>query len=133
MNATRILFLSIFLSLAAVVSVNAAILTPAKTGEVLDNNLGAAATTGDNYDTTTDLEDIISTIIKIILSLLGAIFILLMFLAGNNWIQAAGNDEKVKKSKDTILNLLIGLTLILIAYALSSGFGGILSSFLLTK
>jgi len=132
MKTIKILFLPIFLSLLIITSANAALITPNKGGE-LNNNLETAAATTNNYNTATSLEDVISTVIRVILSVLGAIFVLLAFLAGNDWVQAAGNEEKVKKSKDTLRNLLIGLALILIAYALSSGFGGILASLLLTK
>lgn len=132
MKIIKILFLSLFLSLLIIPFAKAALITPDKVGD-FNKNLDAAAATSNNYDTTTSLEDVISTVVRVILSALGIIFVLLAFLAGNDWVQAAGNEEKVKKSKDTLRNLLIGLALIIIAYALSSGFGGILASLLLTK
>lgn len=89
---------------------------------------------GDGYDTTVTFSDILGTIVRIVLSILGTIFIVLIFVAGNDWMQAAGNEEKVKKSKAIIRNLLIGLCVILVAYALTIGMGGgVLSSILLTK
>lgn len=86
---------------------------------------------GAGYDTNLGLTDVIATIIRIVLAVLGTIFVVLIFVAGNDWMQAGGNEEKVKKSKDTILNLFIGLCIILVAYALTYGMGGILSGMLL--
>lgn len=77
------------------------------------------------------LETMIATAIKIVLASLGTMFIVLMFVAGNSWMQAAGNEEKIKKSKARIQSLIVGLVIIMIAYALSSGFSGLLSSVLL--
>lgn len=132
MKKIKIIFLPFFFSLLIFSSANAGLITPTKFEES-SKNLDKAAVTSGNYNTTTSFEDILSKVIKFILSILGIIFVLLMFLAGNDWVQAAGNEEKVKKSKDTIRNLLIGLALVLIAYALSAGFGGMVSRLLLTK
>jgi len=90
-----------------------------------------AGPSGAGYNTAVTLPDVIATIIRMVLAVLGTIFIVLMFVAGNDWMQAAGNDEKVKKSKDTIVNLLIGLCIVLVAYALTYGMGGLLSGMLL--
>lgn len=111
--------------------VNAALINSTKVNE-FNNNVATVASSGE-YDTSKSLENIIATVIRIALSALGAIFVLLTFLAGNDWVQAAGNEEKVRKSKDTIRNLAIGLALVIIAYALSAGFGKVISSLLLTK
>ena len=109
----------------------AALINTDKANEITGNvNITAAQT---EYDTTTTLEDRIATVIRIALSLLGSIFIVLMFWAGNSWMQAAGNEEKVKKAKTSIRNLLVGLVLVLMAYALSSGFSTLLAKTLLTK
>lgn len=102
--------------------------------------IGASSTTanlagpnGAGYNTNLELSDIIATIIRIVLSILGTIFLILIFVAGNEWMQAGGNEEKVKKSKDTIMNLLIGLCVVLVAFALTYGMGGLLSGMLLNK
>jgi len=112
-------------------------LAPAQAGLInsekvteFNTNINTVASTSE-YDTTKSLEDMIATVVRILLSVLGAIFVLLTFLAGNDWIQAAGNEEKVRKSKDTIKHLAIGLALVLIAYALSSYLGKLVASVLL--
>ncbi|MFA6194564.1 MAG: hypothetical protein WC719_02345 [Patescibacteria group bacterium] len=130
MKKAGIIFLFSFLILSAI-PVQAALLNSAKQQEYIDNIKTTAAAT--EYDTETTLENRISAVVRIILSFIGTIFIVLAFLAGSDWMQAAGNEEKVKKSKTTIKNLMIGLVLILMAYALSSGFSALLVRTLVTK
>ncbi len=130
MKKAGIIFLFSFLILSAF-PVQAALLNSDKQQEYANNIKATAAAT--EYDTETTLENRISTIIRIILSFIGTIFIVLTFLAGSDWMQAAGNEEKVKKAKTTIRNLMIGLVLILMAYALSSGFSTLLTRTLITK
>jgi hypothetical protein len=131
MKYLQITFTALLFSLLLLTPAQAALINQDKLGE-FNNNVKIVASSSD-YNTDTKLESIIATVVRIILSALGLIFILLMFLAGNDWVQAAGNEEKVKKSKDTIRNLAIGLALVLIAYALASGFGKVVSSIMLTK
>jgi len=61
----------------------------------------------------------ISSIVAIFLSLLGVIFFILMLYGGYNWMTAAGDEKKVEKAKDTIRNALIGLIIVIAAYAIS--------------
>jgi hypothetical protein len=62
---------------------------------------------------------IIAAIIRAILSLLAAIFLVLMILSGFKWMTAAGNEEQVKKAQETIKSALIGLVIVLAAYAIT--------------
>lgn len=133
MKKTIFSILLIFFSLLifSTASAQAGLLSPAKQNEY-NNNINDLAVTNAGYNQTS-LESLIGSIIRLVLSILGAIFLVLTFVAGNNWMQAAGNEEKAKKAKATIRNLLIGLCVILVAYALSSGMGGLLSRMLLAK
>ncbi|MDA3802407.1 MAG: hypothetical protein PF488_00720 [Patescibacteria group bacterium] len=65
------------------------------------------------------LEDTISSIINLVLSFLGIVFIILFIYAGANWMLAGGNEEKVGKSKKLIKQAVIGLIIVLVSYALS--------------
>ena len=65
------------------------------------------------------LPTMIATIIKAGLGLLGIIFIILLILAGFNWMTAAGDEEKVTKAKNTITRAVIGLIIIIAAYAIT--------------
>ena len=126
-----IYLLTICLSFLIFSQAQAALVTPEKMTDYRTkiNNTASEA----NYSGPTKLEDVISRVIKIVLSVLGVIFLALMFAAGNTWMMAAGNEEKIKESQKKIQNLLIGLCIILVAYALSSGFSGLLTKVLLTK
>lgn len=58
-------------------------------------------------------------IIQVVLSLLAIIFLVLMIIAGFNWMTAAGNDDKIKESTATIKTAIIGLIIVLGAYAIT--------------
>jgi amino acid transporter len=62
---------------------------------------------------------IVATVIQAFLGLLGIIFLVLIIIAGYNWMTAAGNEEKVTKAKDTLWRAIIGLIIIVGAYAIS--------------
>lgn len=93
----------------------------------LDTVAGQSGVAGTN-----SLEEIIGTAIRVGLSVLGVVFITLIFLAGHEWATASGNEEKVNKAKSTIRNLVIGLIILLAAYALSFWISETLSSLLIT-
>jgi uncharacterized membrane protein YwzB len=124
---SNILLTVAILSFFAVTIVNAqgSILTDTKIDEY-NNKLNTVATGSDTFLQADSLETSIALALKIVLSTLGTIFIVMMFVAGNEWMQAAGNEEKIKKAKARIQSLIIGLVIILLAYALASGFSKLL-------
>ncbi|WKZ24786.1 MAG: hypothetical protein QY321_04220 [Patescibacteria group bacterium] len=65
------------------------------------------------------IEDRIGSIIAVILSLLGILFLILMLYGGYNWMTAAGDEEKVKKAGSTIRSAVIGLIIVIASYAVS--------------
>ncbi len=69
---------------------------------------------------TGDLMTIIGRIINIALGFIGVVFLVLMLYAGYLWMTAAGDPEKVKKAQHTIRNSLIGLVIIVSAWAIVS-------------
>lgn len=70
-------------------------------------------------DKPVDPRTVISNIIKIVLSLLGIIFIGLLVYAGFTWMTSNGEEEKVSKAKDTIIRAVIGLIIIIAAYGIT--------------
>jgi len=130
MKMFRNILLTSLCSLILLAPAQAALINSDKTAEI-DQNTGSTMSEGGYGQLRAwEFNEVLVIIVQALLSVLGLIFLILMFIAGNSWMQAAGNQEKVEKAKDTIRNLLIGLALILIAYALSSGFGGVLSKVL---
>lgn len=65
------------------------------------------------------VDSIIARIIFIGLGLVGVAFFALTLLAGFKWMIAQGNEERVGKAKDSLLNSIIGLIITLAAYAIS--------------
>ncbi|MDP3836645.1 MAG: hypothetical protein Q8Q67_00890 [bacterium] len=87
----------------------------------IDNISGPAAamqTTAQLGDTS--LSYMIATLIKVILSLLGIIFLVLMIFTGYRWMTASGNEEAVTKAKHTLKTSIIGLIIILAAFAITT-------------
>jgi hypothetical protein len=66
----------------------------------------------------TSLSQMIGVIIAAALALIGSIFLILMLYAGYNWMMARGEEEKVTKAKDTITRAIIGLIIVVGAYAI---------------
>ncbi len=83
------------------------------------NDVNKAAVTVGGYSQSTRLEDVIGLVITAFLSLLGVIFLVLMVYGGYIWLIARGDESKVTKAKDTIVNSLIGLVIVLAAYAIT--------------
>ncbi len=65
--------------------------------------------------------DLVTTVINIInwaLGLLAIIAVALIIYGGYYWLTAAGNEERITKAKKIILNTVIGLVIILLAWAI---------------
>lgn len=65
------------------------------------------------------LQAVVGNIIRIALGLFGAIFVILIILAGYKYMTAGGNDEKVKQATAQIRNAIIGLLIVLAAYSIT--------------
>lgn len=70
--------------------------------------------------TTNTLPELIGNIIAVLLSVLGIIFVVLVVYAGFLYLTAAGDDTKVKKAKTLLSQSIIGLVIIIAAYAIAS-------------
>lgn len=67
-----------------------------------------------------DLTTTIGTLINIALSLLGIVFLLLTLYAGWLWMTAAGDAKQTGKAKDILITAVVGLVILLSAYAISN-------------
>jgi len=76
------------------------------------------ATPNDNF-----LSSKVGSVVGIVLSFVGVIFLILMIFAGLTWMTASGNQEKVTKAKDLMINAIIGLVIVMAAYAITSFVG----------
>ena len=64
-------------------------------------------------------EDMISLIITTALEFVGVIFLVLAIYGGYIWMIARGNEEEVTKAKNILTAAVIGLVVVIAAYAIS--------------
>lgn len=67
---------------------------------------------------TADLKSTVINIINWILGLLGIIAVVMILYAGFMWMTAGGNEDKVASSKKMISAAVVGLIIILLAWAI---------------
>jgi hypothetical protein len=92
---------------------------------VLADNYGLDAT-ADQATGVKSIADIptgIGKIIGAVLSFIGIIFFILIIYAGFMWMTAGGDEQKVTKAKDLITQAVIGLIVVLAAYAITAFIG----------
>ncbi|MCK4554679.1 hypothetical protein KAU19_07025 [Candidatus Parcubacteria bacterium] len=110
-------FLIIVFSLATVnYSLADKFIDPAEIKSQVSNFSGAG---GANFDTNATIGSVVAAAIKGFIALLGVIFVVLIILAGYKWMNAGGEEEKVREAKDTIRHAIIGLIIIIAAYAIT--------------
>lgn len=63
---------------------------------------------------------ITASLINIVLGFLGILSIVLILFGGFKWMTAAGNDDQVASAKKLLVAAIIGLVIILSAYALAA-------------
>lgn len=66
----------------------------------------------------TSLARTVGKIVNVALSFLGIIFVILIILGGYQWMTAGGNEEQVSQAKSRIKNAIIGLILVVSAFAI---------------
>ncbi len=98
------------------------VLLPLAVKAELDTTLGLSAGKVGQYTQlgTRDVRETIASIINVALSLLGIVVLVIIIYGGFLWMTAGGNDEKVGEAKKWIFGGIIGLVIILSAYAIAS-------------
>lgn len=66
------------------------------------------------------LPEIIGKVVGAILAFVGVIFFCLILWAGFGWMLAKGNEEEINKAKEVIFGAVLGLIVILGAYAITN-------------
>lgn len=88
---------------------------PITASDLLNSNFTSATGLGQG-----DLNDTIGAIIRAALGFLGVIAVVIVLFGGFKWMTAGGNEEKVGEAKKLIFAGIIGLAIILSAYAIAS-------------
>jgi len=76
--------------------------------------------TGYSPATELSFSEILGTVVSAFLGLLGIIFIILMIYAGYNWMTAQGDEGKIEKARNTIIAAVIGMTVVVGAFGITS-------------
>ena len=89
--------------------------TPQVTPDDLGIQYGAATGLGNK-----DIRVTIASIIRIAMGLLGIVAVVIVLIGGFKWMTAGGNEEGISEAKSWIFAGIIGLAIILSAYALAT-------------
>ena len=99
----------------AVIALMAPLVALGQVGSQQDDTIASSFGLGSN----TDIRTSIINIVQYILGFLGLIAVLIVLYGGFQWMTAAGNEERVTSARATLTAGLIGLVIILAAYALA--------------
>ncbi|MEK7648162.1 MAG: hypothetical protein AAB384_03990 [Patescibacteria group bacterium] len=67
-----------------------------------------------------DLRETIGEIVRVVLGFLGLLAVLLVLWAGFLWMTATGNEDQIGKAKGILISAVIGLIIIMSAYAITT-------------
>ncbi len=67
-----------------------------------------------------NLTDTVLALIRIVMGFLGLVAVVIILIGGFKWMTAAGNEDKVGEAKKMIVAGIIGLVVILFAFAIVS-------------
>lgn len=74
----------------------------------------------DSYNTDLSATNFIGNLIRVLLSATGLVFLVLTVYAGILYMTAAGDESKIKKAKGMLASSVVGLIIIVGAYAITS-------------
>jgi len=111
------------MAFAATLSVASAIALPSialAADDLNANDLGVNAIQSTIKLGSGDIRQTAARIINVALGFLGIIAVVIVLLGGFKWMIAGGNDEKTNEAKKLIVSGIIGLAIILSAWAITS-------------
>ena len=82
------------------------------------NTIGSSAY-GESGAPSKSLTAIIGSLVKVFLGVLGIIFVVLLIIGGARYMTAGGNQEKIDEAVHQIRNAVIGLIIVVCAYAIT--------------
>jgi len=82
-------------------------------------NIGKEAGYNANQSDATAFAAKVGTVINSILAVLGVVFLALVVYSGYQWMTAGGEEEKITKARDRIIQAGIGIAIIASAYAIT--------------
>lgn len=88
-------------------------------GDIQNNLINTGNIGGYDVVNKGDLPTVVGGIIVAVLSVLGIVFIIIIVYAGFQWMLAQGEESKIKSAQQMILQGIVGLAIVLAAYAIS--------------
>jgi len=95
------------------------ILSPLQHVDALAEHLKATASTAGYADKQETPTSIVMSMVRVVLSLVGTVFLILTIYAGVLWMTAGGNDEQLTKAQKTMVRSFIGLVIVISSYSIS--------------
>jgi len=78
------------------------------------------AGTGAGINTLSTVGSVLAIVIKAFFSVMGIVFLILILHAGYKWMNANGAEKDVDEAKDSIKRAVIGLAVMIAAYAITA-------------
>ena len=82
-------------------------------------NRGLAQFQYETQLTNADLTVVIGRIVKIVIGFLGLIAVVIILIGGFQWMTSGGDSEKIANARKLMTNGVIGLFIIVVAYAIA--------------
>lgn len=67
-----------------------------------------------------DPREVVALVIRVFMGFLGTIAVVIILFGGFKWMTAGGNEEKVGEAKKLLASGMVGLIIILMAYAIAT-------------
>ncbi len=101
----------------SIATVNAQTASPCPVGQdCVNKGLSDIAGSFPNSGRVQDFPTLVKTVINWALYLSAIVAVIFIIIGGFLYITSAGNDSQAKKGRDTLVNALIGLTIIVLSY-----------------
>ena len=95
------------------------LLAPMSASAITNDQVGLNSMNGTLNLGSQDIKTTIAGIINVVLGLLGVLTVLIILLGGFKWMTSQGSSDKVDEAKKLISAGIIGLVIILAAYAIA--------------
>jgi len=83
------------------------------------DKLGEAGNAAGVSEEEEDLGTLIGSAIRVVLQLVGVIFLVLMVYAGFLWMTSRGQEDKVERARNIITTTVVGMFIVITAYAIT--------------
>ncbi|MCF7906731.1 hypothetical protein K9K85_00385 [Patescibacteria group bacterium] len=93
------------------------LMTPAQAINIREGLTSAASSAGLN--TNQSLALTVGLVFQKVLGVLGLILLVLFVAGGLMWMTSGGSTDKIKKARGLLINAVIGMVLVILAYALT--------------